>query len=352
MAYGGRGSLVVFVCSTFADLSDERRAVIDAIRRLQLEHDSMEFFGARAELPLETCLSEVRRSNILVVIVGHRYGTTVPQLRISFPQAEYDEGYRFGKPSLVYFRDDDVPVLPKHVEQETRNVRALRKWKTVLRRRHTVATFRSASDLAVQVSTDLARTLGAVEEARQVVQSEMLTSSPTLWSYLGNLVADATARGMSEQTVISAVRDAMHSVLPPRQPEKPSVFVSFAADDSHIGNALVSALTEAGIAAFTERSGQVAIRAGSQPQPLAAIGCFVFVVSRKSADTLQSEWTLAIYRRIASSPAPAVIPVLLDAAAIPPLFRDVVPIDVRHLNFRAAIKKVVVAVKERLAPKP
>src|SRR5215510_10048192 len=71
-------SFTVFVCSTFSDLSQEREAVLDAIRRLKLQHDSMEFFGARAEQPIETCLQEVRESDVLVVIVSHRYGTIVP----------------------------------------------------------------------------------------------------------------------------------------------------------------------------------------------------------------------------------------------------------------------------------
>ena len=38
-------SLTVFVCSTYNDLAEERNAVLDAIRRLQLQHDFMEFFG-------------------------------------------------------------------------------------------------------------------------------------------------------------------------------------------------------------------------------------------------------------------------------------------------------------------
>ena len=73
-------SLTVFVCSTYSDLSEERKAVLDAIRRLQLQHDSMEFFGARSDQPIEACLEQVRCSNVLVVIVGHRYGTLVPEL--------------------------------------------------------------------------------------------------------------------------------------------------------------------------------------------------------------------------------------------------------------------------------
>ena len=111
-----RKSLTVFVCSTYADLIEEREAVLQVIRKLQHQHDSMEFFGARTDLPIETCLEEVRRSDVLVVIVGHRYGSLVPEMGISFSEAEYREGHSLGKPCLVYLRDENVPILPTYLE--------------------------------------------------------------------------------------------------------------------------------------------------------------------------------------------------------------------------------------------
>ena len=63
-------SFTVFVCSTFDDLEQEREAVLDAIRRVQSRHNAMEFFGARPGRPIDVCLDEVRKSDLLVVIVG------------------------------------------------------------------------------------------------------------------------------------------------------------------------------------------------------------------------------------------------------------------------------------------
>src|SRR5215213_4120289 len=102
-------SLTVFLCSTYGDLVQERAAVIGAVQRLKLQHDAMEFFGARPERPIEACLKEVRGSDLLVVIVAHRYGTFIPDEKISYTEAEYREGHRLGKPCLVYFRDEAVP---------------------------------------------------------------------------------------------------------------------------------------------------------------------------------------------------------------------------------------------------
>jgi hypothetical protein len=193
-------SLTVFVCSTYSDLSAEREAVLDAIRRLQLQHDSMEFFGARANQPIETCLAEVRRSNILVVIVGHRYGTLVPELGVSFSEAEYAEGQRLRKPCLVYIRDDNVPVLPKHMERDADKLRLLENWKATLQERHTVAGFRESTDLAVQVAADLGRTISELQEAARTREEARVESPVKLPDEVRELVTQAIKNGAVETT--------------------------------------------------------------------------------------------------------------------------------------------------------
>jgi len=160
--------LTAFVCSTYIDLREEREAVLNAIRRLQFQHDSMEFFGARANKPIETCLQEVRRSNILIVIVGHLYGSLVPELGISFSEAEYNEGYKLKKPCLVYMRGENVPILPKHIERDVDKLQLLDKWKKTLKERHTVATFQDSNDLPVQVAADLSRSVRELKENAQI----------------------------------------------------------------------------------------------------------------------------------------------------------------------------------------
>ena len=96
-------SFTVFVCSTF-DLEQEREAVLDAIRRVQQRHNAMEVFGARPGRPIGVCLDGVRKSDLLVVIVGLKYGSLPSGMEISYSQAEYEEGVRFEKPCLVYLR--------------------------------------------------------------------------------------------------------------------------------------------------------------------------------------------------------------------------------------------------------
>jgi hypothetical protein len=125
-------SLTIFLCSTWSDLSAERGAVSEAVRKRQLLHGSLEFFGARATPPVETCLEEVRRSDLLVVIVGYKYGNLVPDSTVSFNEAEYSEGYRLGKPCPVYLRDENVPILPVHMERNPQKFQSLERFCIVI----------------------------------------------------------------------------------------------------------------------------------------------------------------------------------------------------------------------------
>jgi tetratricopeptide (TPR) repeat protein len=165
----------VFVCSTFHDLEQEREAVLDAIRRVQQRHNAMEFFGARPGRPIDVCLDEVRKSDLLVVIVGEKYGSLPPGMGVSYSQAEYEEGVRLEKPCFVYLRDDDVPILPKYVERDPDKLRLLDGWKQTLNAAHTVAKFESWPKLAVQVAADIGSFLlvKATAEAKGVAEAPL-----------------------------------------------------------------------------------------------------------------------------------------------------------------------------------
>jgi hypothetical protein len=227
-------SFTVFVCSTFSDLSLEREGVLDAIRRLQLQHESMEFFGARAEQPIETCLQEVRASDVLVLIVGHRYGSIAPELGISYSEAEYSEGFRLKKPCRVYMRDDNVPILPKHMERDAEKLKLLERWKETLQSRHTVAVFQDGGRLAVQVAADLARTIQDLEEVANARASARTEGDTALITEVMMVITNALGQGVPEASLLSAVRSSVSALLGTMQKREPAVFLSYARADSAV----------------------------------------------------------------------------------------------------------------------
>lgn len=147
----------VFLCSTFADLKSEREAVLAVVEKLQHQYRAMEFFGARSGRPMEECLEEVRSCALLVVVLGHLYGSLAPGLDISYTEAEYQEGHRLAKKCLVYIRDEDAPVPGKYHEKDPLKLDRLVKFQRVLSDRHTIMPFSDAADLARKVEIDLER---------------------------------------------------------------------------------------------------------------------------------------------------------------------------------------------------
>lgn len=67
--------MTVFVCGTYANLSEERGVAPDAMEGLRLPQHTMEIFRARSQRPIEACLAEVRTSDIMVAILGVQQGT-------------------------------------------------------------------------------------------------------------------------------------------------------------------------------------------------------------------------------------------------------------------------------------
>lgn len=168
-----KSRLSVFICGTYADLRAERSAIIDAITRMRFQYGSMELFGARPEAPIDVCLEEVRRSDVLVVVVGHRYGAYVPRTNTSFTETEYNEGYRLGKSCFVYIRDDNVRILPEDFERDADKLAKLTNFKEALLGRHTVYRFHDPASLALQVTVDLNRSMtgaDSIESAMAILR--------------------------------------------------------------------------------------------------------------------------------------------------------------------------------------
>jgi hypothetical protein len=343
--------LTVFLCSTYADLAEERERVLDAVRRLQLQHDSMEFFGARADLPIDTCLEEVRKSDVLVVVVGHMYGSLVPEAGISFSEAEYREGQRFGKPCLVYLRDDNAPVLPKHFERDPEKLRLLDRWKETLSTRHTVAKFLDAQQLAVQVAADLGRTIQAIEEAELSRAERVPQGAHAAVAEIQTIVEKAIAIGVPYHSLMSALRRAVSELLSAAGQRKPLVFLSHSQTDKPVVRQVAEGLKKNGVDVWIDEAelsfGDSLI--GQIERGLDSADFVAFFISKAS---LNSQWArqelnAAISRQASGERGAVVIPILLDDAEIPALLRDVMYLDMRAGDVQKGIDKLVASIRRR-----
>jgi Domain of unknown function (DUF4062)/TIR domain len=346
-------ALTVFVCSTFADLIDERTAVLEAIRRLQLQHDSMEYFGARPNTAIETCIDEVRRSDVLLVIVGHRYGTIEPSRGMSYSQVEYDDGYRLGKPCLVYFRDENTPVLPKHVERDSRSLQLLENWKAILAARHTVATFRDSNDLALSVTADIGRTMDSLKSSQ--AEARVSSAKENFWTAANAILQAARTAGVSDENILSALRHLPFNFVLGSQTNV-SILLSYADTDRNAAaafrEALASAAAQSGLAiSFIETDGsvddpvyQMAVKLDTN-----AVDFVIVLLSKRS---LASEWatdelSFAARVHMDGQGFPMVLPVTLeeiDISMVPPLLRDIKWLAIRDKPMHGYAHELVQAI--------
>jgi len=347
-----KNSLTVFLCSTYADLTDEREQILRAIRKLQLQHDSMEFFGARANQAIETCLEEVRRSDLLVVVVGHRYGSLVPGWDLSFSEAEYGEGHRLGKPCLVYLRDDEVPVLPKFMERDPDNMRRLERWKTVLRERHTVAQFSDSNDLALQVSADISRTVQSIQEAQADGKPAPVSSLESMMAEVSDIMRGALDQGIAQASLLSAVRRAVTALLADEGGRPPTVFLSYSHEDKEIVSEVADQLRAAGINVWLDLS---EIRWGDSlseriDRGIDSADFLAFFMSRSSLGKAwpRAELNAIISRQLSSDRGAMVLPILLDDTEIPPLLRNVRYLDLRDRDVKARTRELVDTIRHHM----
>lgn len=332
-------SLTVFLCSTFSDLVEEREAVLEAVRKLQLQHDSMEFFGARPDVPLKTCVEEVRKSDILVVVVGHRYGSLVPGLGISFSEAEYEEGFRLGKPCLIYMRDDGVPVLPRHIENDPDKLRQLFRWKGLLHERHTVAHFSDGKDLAKRVAVDLSHTMQAVEGSDQS-HSTGLTASD-----IKELLAESAELHVSREFLLTTIRRAMRAAAT-SSTTKPRVFLCHSHPDTKIVQEVAGLLRAKGVDVWLdllrgENSPVQSIQHGLDSSDFVAY--FISKASLSSGWT-QLELILAMRRQIIGQGQAILLPILLEDVEIPGMLRNVAYFDLRDRDAERAVNQLLTAI--------
>ena len=106
----------VFVSSVSAGLEDTRRQIVADLHTAGYDVAAMERFGAQPTVPIDVCLRETRKSDIVVIVVGPRYGSILPQ-GISYTHAEFREAQGAGIPVLAFRVPDSASLSDEERDQ-------------------------------------------------------------------------------------------------------------------------------------------------------------------------------------------------------------------------------------------
>jgi hypothetical protein len=98
----------VFISSLIGGFEPERQAARRAVETLRYQPIMAEDFGAQPTSPQVACLQGVRDSDLVVLILGERYGAIPPGSSLSATHQEYREA-RASKPVLAFVQQGVTP---------------------------------------------------------------------------------------------------------------------------------------------------------------------------------------------------------------------------------------------------
>lgn len=101
----------VFVSSTYVDLEEERKEVIQALLELDCIPSGMELFPAANEDQWSLIKRVIDDSDYYIVIIGGRYGSVGPD-GISYTEMEYRYAMDTGKPiiAFIHSKPEEIPI--------------------------------------------------------------------------------------------------------------------------------------------------------------------------------------------------------------------------------------------------
>ena len=138
----------VFLSSTYLDLIEHRKAVVQTLRTMGEDVEHMEIFGARNEEPTEASLEELDKCDVLVGVYAYRYGTVPKGSKSSVTEQEYLHAMSKTIPILVFIVNEDHDWPPKKMDK---SLTKIKKFKTKASSEHTPAYFTTPDNLVSQV---------------------------------------------------------------------------------------------------------------------------------------------------------------------------------------------------------
>lgn len=144
----------VFISSTFDDLQQERRAVLDAILKDGHIPAGMELFPALDVNAWEVIKRVIDESDYYLVVVGGMYGSTDRE-GISYTEREYEYARSKGIPVLAFLSRDPAAIPAEKSELRKGARRKLSSFRRKLQKRHTCGYWLEAHDLRADVPRSL-----------------------------------------------------------------------------------------------------------------------------------------------------------------------------------------------------
>lgn len=148
----------VFVSSTYVDLIEARKKIIETVLSLYHFPVGMEMFSADDSEQWEIIRETIDASDYYVIIIGHKYGSTSTN-GISYTEMEYDYAKSLNIPVLAFIRNRDVSTKQNEREDDLSKSKELDRFIEKAKANKMCDFWESIDDLATKVAIALPKVM-------------------------------------------------------------------------------------------------------------------------------------------------------------------------------------------------
>ena len=147
----------VFISSTYTDLIEERRKVMDVLLMADCIPAGMEAFVATDNEQFEVIKKVIDLCDYYVLILGMRYGSINPSTGKSYTEMEYEYAKEKGIPVLVFAIDDTVELDDDNRDSEEEKIVKLKLFREKALTNRMASIWKNTDELTGKVAISIMR---------------------------------------------------------------------------------------------------------------------------------------------------------------------------------------------------
>ena len=151
----GKTKYQVFISSTYSDLTQERKQVLDVLLMADCIPAGMESFVATDDEQFNVIKKVIDLCDYYILILGKRYGSINDTTGLSYTEMEYNYAIDKGIPVLVFAIDDSVELESDKVENDDIKKGKLAEFKSRAMRNRLANVWCDTSDLMGKVAISI-----------------------------------------------------------------------------------------------------------------------------------------------------------------------------------------------------
>lgn len=125
----------VFVSSTYEDLQEERKKVMEALLQMNCFPVGMEYFNASDDSQWEVIKNLIDECDYYVLLVAGRYGSVDQATGISYTQKEYEYAVSIGVPVISFLHKSPESLPGTKIESDATSKEKLEQFKCDIQKR-------------------------------------------------------------------------------------------------------------------------------------------------------------------------------------------------------------------------